>query len=263
MMSLIRVACRAPVALVWTEMLHACIRFRQIFVRGRWRERRGLDVIGLWGKGLAWIMGVRIAKRNERSWPMGDVIIANHMGFLDVPVLLSVFPSVFIIKMEMRRVFHFGKALEDEGHVFVERGSEASRRSAREGVRTVLEAGDRIIVFPEGGSSPGVRRPPFKPFCFFEAARQGKRVEACVVDYLPDRRLLEWDLGRPMFPQLVELFGRKRTLVSMEFFPSELVEDAEALALRYHDLVEQRLAANDREREEREQLAGRQEGAAA
>ncbi|MBW2262748.1 MAG: 1-acyl-sn-glycerol-3-phosphate acyltransferase [Deltaproteobacteria bacterium] len=156
LMNYLRIAMRAPIAFLWTEILHFTIRFRQVFLRGKWRRQTSRDIIGLWGKGLAWIMGVRIVKRNERDWPMGDVVISNHMGFLDVPVLLSAFPSVFIIKMEMRRVFHFGKALEDQGHVFVERGSEASRRSARDGVRRVLGNGDRIIVFPEGKASPEV-----------------------------------------------------------------------------------------------------------
>jgi 1-acyl-sn-glycerol-3-phosphate acyltransferase len=208
--------------------------------------------VGLWGKGLARIMGIRIHPRNERQGTMGDVIIANHMGFMDIPILLTFYPSVFIIKMEMRRVFYFGKALERQGHVFVERGSESSRRSAREGVRRVLEQGDRIIVFPEGRASPDAERRPFKPFCFFEAARQGKRVEACVIDYLPDRQMLAWDPDRPMMPQLVELVGRPRIDVSVEFLPSEVPDDPEEAARRYHDVIQERLERHDREREREE-----------
>ena len=179
---------------------------------------------------------------------MGDVIISNHMGFLDVPVILASFPSVFIIKMEMRKVFHFGKALERQGHVFVERGSEASRRSAREGVSRVLGNNDRIIVFPEGRASSGAERLPFKPFCFFEAQRQQKRVELCVIDYVPDRGALKWDVKRGMVPQLIDLIGRRRTYVSIEYFPSEVPDDPDALALKYHDIAEQRLKQHDEDR---------------
>lgn len=247
--NLVRVAIRAPLALTWTLQMHSYLRLRAILGIGRWKKQRPTDVIGYWGKGLAWIMGVRIHPRNERSGPMGDVIISNHMGFLDVPILLSLFPSVFIIKMEMRRVFFFGRALEKQGHVFVERSSENSRKSARDGVRQVLENDDRIIVFPEGRASPGAERLPFKPFCFYEAARQGKRIEACVIDYLPDRSSLKWDINRSMLPQLIELFGRKRTDVSVEFLPSEVLnEDSEAAALRYHDLIEGKLKQYDQER---------------
>lgn len=246
-MDLVRVAYRAPVAILWTEFVHSYLVLRMWFGPKKWRTRRPMDIIGLWGRGLSRIMGLRIIKRNERSGPMGDIIIANHMGFLDVPILLSQFPSVFIIKMEMRKVFHFGRALETQGHVFVERGSEESRRSAREGVARVLENDDRIIVFPEGRASPGAERRPFKPFCFHEAKRQGKSVELCVIDYLPDREMLKWDTSRGMIPQLVELIGRRRTNVSVEFFPVEVPDDPQALAEKYHDIAEGRLNAYDEE----------------
>ncbi len=235
---------RAPIALVWTLLVHYFgIRIPQLFRPGRYSK-----AIGLWGRGLAFIMGVRLHKRNDRSGPMGDIIIANHMGFLDVPVLLAFFPSVFIIKMEMRRVFYFGKALEHQGHVFVERDKIKSRHAAREGLMTVLDDDDRIIVFPEGRASPGAERRPFKPFSFAAAQRKDKLVEACVIDYLPDRKMLEWDIKRPMIPQLVELFGRRRTDISVEFFPAEKVDNARETAKRYHDLIQGRLEFYDQER---------------
>ncbi|MCP4605618.1 MAG: 1-acyl-sn-glycerol-3-phosphate acyltransferase [Proteobacteria bacterium] len=180
---------------------------------------------------------------------MGDIIVANHMGFLDIPALLSFFPAVFIIKMEMRRVFFFGKALEHEGHVFVDRESMKSRNKARDGLINVLKDDDRIIVFPEGRASPGAERLPFKPFSFAAAQHQGKLVEACVIDYLPDRKMLEWDINRGMFPQLVDLFGRRRTEISIEFFPAEKIEDYMESSKRYHDLMQGRLEAYDKERE--------------
>ena len=245
---LLRVALRAPAALIWTLAVHWLARLRQLVLRGEWRDRNYQDLIGVWGRGLAWIMGVRVVRRNERSGPMGDLIIANHMGFLDVPVLLCTYPSVFIMTMQFRRFFYFGKALSRQGHVFVERRSAESRRQARDGVRRVLERGERIIVFPEGGSSPGAERRPFKPFCFHEVARQGKRLEACVIDYLPDRSMLRWDSSKALLPQVMKLLGRRRTEVSVEFLPSEVITDPDEAVQRYHDLMEGRLRAYDAER---------------
>jgi 1-acyl-sn-glycerol-3-phosphate acyltransferase len=193
-------------------------------------------------------MGVRLVRLNERNGPMGDLLICNHMGFLDVPVLLSVFPAVFIIKAEMRRAPYFGGALAKHGHVFVERGSEASRRSAREGVARVLERGERLIVFPEGRASPGAERLPFKPFCFFEAQRQGRTIEACVIDYLPDRSQLKWDIHRGMIPQLIELVGRRRSEVSIEFLGTFVPTDAAADAERWKEIVEGKLREYDHRR---------------
>lgn len=247
-MSLLRVMWRAPLGLAWTLFNHWHWVWRRVLFPKRWRGSYGTDIIGRWGRGLAWIMGMRIVEKNQRSGPVGDIVIANHMGFLDVPLLLSFFPAVFIIKGEMLKAPYFGGALGKHGHVFVDRGSEASRRSARDGVRRVLEAGERLIVFPEGRASPGAERRPFKPFCFIEAQRQGKRVEACVIDYLPDRSQLEWDVGRGMVPQLIELVGRRRTTVSIEFLGTWVPEDGADDAQRYKQIIEDKLHAHDRER---------------
>lgn len=243
-----RVALRAPTAIVWTLFIHWLGRLRQLVFRGPWLGRSYMDLIGTWGAGLAWIMGVRLVKRNERSGPMGDLIIANHMGFLDIPVLLCTYPAVFIMTMQYRRFFYLGKALARQGHVFVERRNASSRQQAREGVRNVLERQERIIVFPEGRSSPDAERLPFKPFCFHEVASQGKRLEACVIDYLPDRSMLKWDNTQPILPQVIKLLGRRRTQVSVEFIPSEVIIDPEEAVQRYHDLIEERLTSYDAER---------------
>ena len=111
--------------------------------------------------------------------------------------------------------------------------------------RRVIESGDRLIVFPEGKAAPGLDRPAFKSFCFKEAARQGKTIEVCVIDYLPDRTVLEWDIERPMLPQVIKLLGRHRTHVSLEFLPPEVTEDGDEAARRYHALVSERLASYD------------------
>ena len=244
---LLRLAWRAPIAFVWTSGCH----YIGVAARNRlfgWTRRLG--TISLWGAGLARIMGVHIHERNKRSGPMGDVIIANHMGFLDIPVLLTYYPAVFIIKDEARHFFYFGPALEKEGHVFVKRGDRRSGKEALQGVEEVLRRGERIIVFPEGGASPGAARKPFKPGSFAVAQRLGKKVEVCVIDYLPDRKVLEWDVNRPMLPQLVDLFGRKRIDVSVEFFPAEEVTgDPAEYAARWHDIIEERLRTYDAERE--------------
>lgn len=248
--NLIRCAVRGPASIFWTALLHEnLIRIPQTIV-GWYRP---MWVIHKWGWGFGKIMGIRIHKRNERHGDFGDVIIANHMGFLDIPILLTFFPSVFIIRSDMRKVPYFGSGLAEQGHIFVSRGDKNSARDAAKQLVELLEDGDRVIVFPEGGASPGADRKPFKPRSFTEAQRLGKKVELCIIDYLPDRRQLQWDASKRMLPQMIELFGRRRSDVSVEFFPAEeVVGDPEEFAKRYHDLVEQRLQDYDREREEKE-----------
>ncbi|MCP4600524.1 MAG: 1-acyl-sn-glycerol-3-phosphate acyltransferase [Proteobacteria bacterium] len=238
----IRVPYRAPAMLAWTLFSHyAGVRLPRILNP----KTKSGKAVSMWGRGLVRIMGIRIHEVNERPEPMGDVVISNHMGFLDVPVISSFFPAVYIIKMEMRRVPYFGATLAKGGHVFVERNDKKSRLSAGKGAVKVLKGGERLIVFPEGRASPGAERLPFAPYSFAIAKRLGKTVQACAIDYLPDRRMLEWDVTKPTVPQLLELLGRPRTDISIEFFPAELVDDPREMAKRYHDLIESRLKAHD------------------
>jgi 1-acyl-sn-glycerol-3-phosphate acyltransferase len=242
-----RVAYRAPLGLGWTLAVHySGVRVPQIF----WGQEDHSATIGFWGKGLTKIMGMRLHPQNAQPDEMGDVIVANHMGFLDVPLLLAYFPAVFIIKMEIRRAPFFGSALAQGGHVFVDRKDRSSRRQAARELGEALAQGRRVIVFPEGRASPEAKRLPFKRGAFAEAQRQGKTVQACVIDYLPDRQALKWNIHRPMIPQLLALLGRKRTDVSIEFFPPEKVEgDPREYADLLQEKIQARLEEHDRLRQ--------------
>ena len=237
----ILVVVRAFLALLWTLAVH----YFGVALPGLFsKKRRFLGAIRLWGKGLAIIMGIHVHPVNAKPEMMGDVIISNHMGFLDIPILLQFFPSVFVIKMELRRVPFFGARLAAQGHVFVARANKDSRMAAREGIEGVLKDGDRIIVFPEGKASPGASRLPYAPASFELARRLGKKVQVCVVDYLPDRDLLKWDINKPTIPQLANLLGRVRIDASIRFFPACEVKDAVADAERWRQTTEQQLQQN-------------------
>lgn len=247
--SLGRVAGRAALGFAHINVLHWSGMARRHLIGGKWKDRSIQDIIGAWGAGLTWIMGIRVVKRNERQGPIGDLIIANHMGFMDIPVLLSVYPSVFMISLAFSKFPYFGRELMRQGHVFLNPKDPDSRRKSREGLRRVLESGERIIVFPEGRASPGAKRRPFRPFSFFEAKRQGKWVEACILDYEPDRRDYAWDRDKSVLNQILKLFGRKQIIASVEFLPAELIDDPKEAAQRYHDIIEGRLKEHDEERE--------------
>jgi lyso-ornithine lipid O-acyltransferase len=243
----IRLVLRGIAAFIWTLFSYFfLVRIPQLLIK----NKRYMKSISIWGRGLAFIMGIKIHKVNERKGPMGDMIISNHLGFLDVPIMLSVYPGVFAIKEEMKKVFFFGQALVNQGHVFVKRDDNLSRRGALVELMKVLKEDDRIIVFPEGKASPGAERLPFNAGSFLAVKRLGKTVEACVIDYLPDRSLLAWDVEKKMLPQLVDLFGRRRIDVSMEFFPPEKVEGSPSdFAKKWHDIMQEKLKHNDRKRD--------------
>ena len=241
----LRLIFRGVVILLWTLLVHNIfVEIPRLFSKSK---RFPLSV-HIWGKGLAWLMGIKIHKINELPEEPGQVIISNHLGFIDVPIMSTIFTAVYMIKGEMAKVFYFGKCLQKEGHFFVERDKAASLRKAAKALLTFRKDFCDIIIFPEGKASPDAQRLPFKVGAFATAKKLNKKIQPCVIDYLPDRQLHKWDVNKSMLSQLMELFGKRRIDVSIEFFPPEYVDDPAESARKWHDIMEEKLIQYDRER---------------
>jgi 1-acyl-sn-glycerol-3-phosphate acyltransferase len=173
---------------------------------------------------------------------MGPIVVSNHLGFLDIPVLLSIYPAVFIIKDEIGRLRLSGKALKNQGHIFVKRDDQNSRKMAGKALGEAVKNGDRVIVFPEGRACSTAKRLPYQPFSFFEAERQNKPVEVVALDYLPNREQMIWDPDKSMFLQFLGLLGKREHEVSVEFLASEVPTNPREDARRWREVVEQRLS---------------------
>lgn len=240
-----RLIFRGVAILLWTLLIH------NLFVdipRLVSKKRRFPWAVHIWGKGLAWLMGIRIHRINEMPGEPGNVIISNHLGFIDVPILSSVFVAVYMIKAEVKKAFYFGPALARGGHFFVEREKATSLRQAAKALLTFKKDFCDIIIFPEGKASPDAKRLPFKIGAFATAKKLNKKIQPCVIDYLPDRQLHKWDVKKKMLPQLMDLFGKRKIDVSIEFFPPEYVDDPRESAEKWHHIMEEKLKEYDRER---------------
>lgn len=123
-------------------------RLPQIFHRGACRIL-GLDV-QLWG---------------ERSRERPTLFICNHTSYLDIIALGGVLPGSFVAKREVRSWPLFGYLSMLQRTVFVERRRDATAKHRDEMIER-LEAGDNLILFPEGTSNDGNRVLPFKSSFF-------------------------------------------------------------------------------------------------
>jgi len=112
------------------------------------------------------LIGVRIATEGvvERDRPV--LIVANHVSWLDIPVLSAVAPVTFIAKREVADWPMVGQLARLQGVIFVDR----KRRQGAD--RTVQEIADRlrqggaIVLFAEGTSSDGASVRPFMSTLF-------------------------------------------------------------------------------------------------
>jgi 1-acyl-sn-glycerol-3-phosphate acyltransferase len=165
----VRVARRAIAVLAWTlpAMLiqalclvlpgHAKIGFARLY----------------WAT-FARLIGIEVrvigtAARRDAGRPV--VYVSNHSSWVDVPVVGGVLDGCFVAKGDVAAWPIIGTIARLGRTVFVSR-ARASTGKERDTMRTVLKAGDNLILFPEGTSSDGSRVLPFRTsfFALAEAA---------------------------------------------------------------------------------------------
>ncbi len=120
------------------------------------------------------LLGVRVhVKRHEllHESSAGHLIIANHLSYVDVLVLSSLMPAVFITSVEMKHTWLLGTLATFGGSIFVERRKASGLKKEIESIAHVLDQGLSVVLFPEGTTSNGERVQPFKNSLFDSAIR--------------------------------------------------------------------------------------------
>ncbi len=98
-------------------------------------------------------MGISVSVRG--TFPGGGAVIANHLSYLDIVVLASLHPCVFVAKAEIARMPVLGWMTTNSGTVYVERGRGGSAIRASNAMKETMDAGLPVVFFPEGTTSNG------------------------------------------------------------------------------------------------------------
>ena len=121
------------------------------------REQK-LMHIQAWSTHVLDVIGVRL-NITPSSTSIGShktqLLVANHVSWLDVLVIQAMHPCVFVAKSEVRHWPLVGSMAQACGVVFVDRGSPSSARRMVDDVASALHNGYCVAGFPEGTSSEG------------------------------------------------------------------------------------------------------------
>jgi 1-acyl-sn-glycerol-3-phosphate acyltransferase len=111
-----------------------------------------------WSETIMKMTGSKVEVRGNHNLPEGPVlIVANHEGDFDIPLLLGFLnkPFGFISKIEVKKVPVLSKWMDVMNCVYLDRKDRRQAvRSIREGVKRLKE-GHSILIFPEGTRSKG------------------------------------------------------------------------------------------------------------
>ncbi len=121
-----------------------------------------LNVIG---RRAGTVGGARARARGDRP----VIYVSNHSTWLDVPVLGTILPSVFVAKGDIEHWPIMGLVSKIGRTIFVSRQRNTTGRERDEMISRLAD-GDNLVLFPEGTSSDGSRVLPFMS-AFFAIAK--------------------------------------------------------------------------------------------
>jgi 1-acyl-sn-glycerol-3-phosphate acyltransferase len=115
-----------------------------------------------------WALGVKVRAQIPYIPPDG-LFVCNHISYIDILVLSSKLPVIFITSNDLRQDFFLGNLSKLAGSLFVERKTNSKVFHDIKVVGDMLKKSHRVVLFPEGTSSSGFKILPFKGALFISA----------------------------------------------------------------------------------------------
>jgi lyso-ornithine lipid O-acyltransferase len=184
---------------------------RPLLERARWLQescRRTLRVTG-----------ARISVKGEI--PTTGLLVCNHLSYLDILVLSTLTPAVFVAKREVMHWPVFGWFARAGGTLFADRERRSQVGELNAMIESMLQTRVLVILFPEGTSSDGKTVLPFKTSLLEPAASSTRPLAAAHIEY----HLEDGDVGEEvcywkdmtLVPHLINLLSKHHVDVQVRF----------------------------------------------
>ena len=178
------------------------------------------------------------------------VIVANHLGYIDILVLLSMFRGSFVAKGELENAFVVGRLARALQCMFVRKGQSLTSQlinrvrstyqchEERETCPSCPACMSKLVIFPEGTTSNGTAMVPFRTGIF----NAGLPVKPVCIQFPYQHFNLSWETIR-FREHLFRTMTQVRNLVHCIELPVYEPSEEEKLDARLYALnVQQEMA---------------------
>jgi 1-acyl-sn-glycerol-3-phosphate acyltransferase len=135
-----------------------------------------------WSHRILEILAVHLEARPSDA-PLGSLIVANHVSWMDIFAIHSLRPAAFIAKAEIRRWPYFGWLAAKNDTVFLRRGSRGHARIVNAEIDALLNAGMDVAIFPEGTTTDGTHLLGFHAALLQPAIETGRPLLPLAISY--------------------------------------------------------------------------------
>jgi 1-acyl-sn-glycerol-3-phosphate acyltransferase len=153
--------------------------------------------------------------------PSRGLLINNHLSYLDILVLSSLTPAVFVSKHDVKYWPVFGQFAVLAGSVFVDRARRFQVGQVNDEITAALSQGALVVLFPEGTSSNGETILPFKSSLLEAATHPEWPVAVGWIHYEIDdgdagEEVCYWG-NHTFLPHMLNLLGKRRVRATVRF----------------------------------------------
>jgi 1-acyl-sn-glycerol-3-phosphate acyltransferase len=139
-----------------------------------------------WFQILLIILNVELEIKGLNKQAKEYFIVANHISWMDIPVISACLPVCFLSKSEVRQWPLIGFLARYVETIFIARASRRAIKSVNQDIEGSLLNRQAVCVFPEGTTTPGDRLGAFHSSIFQPAVKNGSKVLPVAIRYLDE-----------------------------------------------------------------------------
>ena len=195
------------------------IRRKRFFIENISRHsRRALDAMNIEVEAI----GLEAKAKSGRN----HLLVSNHLSYLDILCLSSVWPCMFVTSVDMGEVFFLGTMAELGGSLFIERRHRGQIGRDLNALSGALRQGFDVVIYPEGTSGNGETVLPFKKSLLMSAVEAGVDLQPLTIKYTEidgepfsekNRDKVCWYGDMTFAPHFAGLLTMKSARVTIEF----------------------------------------------
>ncbi|GAA4013956.1 hypothetical protein GCM10022280_10410 [Sphingomonas swuensis] len=183
-------------------------------------------------RGIGWLAGARVRSDGPRPGA-GTLIVANHVSWLDIPVLAGATDCAFVAKDSLRGHPFMRWLCEENGTVFVDRDTRSSVGEQVAAMEAAIRSHKPLTLFPEGTVGDGRTLLPFRSslLSLAEQPPLPLTVQPVAIDYGRHAPEFGWPTGEKGEANFLRLLGRRGTVAVTLHFLEALPQGLDRKAL--------------------------------
>ena len=173
------------------------------------------NLIQYYSKRVLKILEIDISNLESAPELNNGLSVCNHISYIDILVIASQYPSLFITSMETKESGWVGKLCQLAGCLFVDRRRILTLKNETSQLNDVLLSGTPVVLFPEATSSNGKSILPFRSSLYECAIQAQVPIHTLCIHYGEQNEIFAYYGDISLLPHLFKICSLERTTVSL------------------------------------------------